>query len=432
MDRLSKSRVVAIFLVVFLVMGIFSFRLFKLQVSEKAQSAAMNGRTIRYYTPVQAARGQILDRNGKLLVSNRASYNLAIANLAFFSGENANEQVKTLLELCDEMNQPVVDTLPITMEKPYMMREDASYTAKSHLNAYLKWRGWDPEMSAKNLLTRMKKRYNIPEQWDDDLARRVIGVRYELDLRYCVGLSNYVLAEDVSTQMLAAAMELGLPGVLAEPSTIRTYNTKYAAHILGRTGPIYAEETEYYKSLGYSLDTLVGKEGLEQAFEQYLHGTNGQKAYLISASDGSLLESYYTKLPQPGNNVSLTIDIDLQAVAEDMLEATILDLQKNGTGLRKEGKDAVGGAVVAVDVKTGEVLTSASYPSFDITAFNRDYNLLLEDKTNPLKNRALTETYNPGSIYKMVTAIAAVDENGAGRWRQIRWIFRSRKDRSAL
>lgn len=418
MDRLSRKRFAAIFVAILVVVGIFAFRLFKLQGEGGDTASLLKGDTLSYTTTVQAARGNILDRNGNILVSNRASYNLSIANLGFFSGESPLNQIRTLLELCDRAGQTVEDNLPISMEKPYTYLENPSYNQQKWLSAYLTWRNWDAEMSAKNLLARMEKLYGIPEDWDDMTKRRVIGVRYELDLRYCVGMDNYVLAKDVSADLLAAAMELGIPGVSADAVTVREYNTKYAAHILGFIGPIYAEELEKYTALGYSMDALVGKDGLERAFEEYLHGENGKKVTVID-EDGNILESYYSKVPVAGNNVSLTIDIALQAAAEEALEQTILDLRENGVGLKKEGKDAVGGAVTAVEIKTGDVLVSASYPSYDITTFNKYYNELLAAEGNPLKNRALTESYNPGSIYKMVTSIAAMDEDKASCWREI-------------
>jgi len=418
MDRRTKRRIAVMLFSVAAVLGIFSLRLFKLQASGGDDSPLTSGRTLSYTTTVQAARGEILDCNGKALVSNRPCYDLTIANLAFFSGSGPAKQIRQLLDKCDSLGVTVTDTLPISLTAPYTYDENASYTQKQHLSAYLRWRDWDPEMSAKNLLARMRKLYRLPDDWDDTTARRVLGVRYELDLRYCVGLDNYVLAHDVTPDTLAAVLELGIPGVTAETGTVRVYNTEYAAHILGRIGPIYAEEVEEYKALGYSLDTLVGKEGLEKAFESWLHGENGKKTTVID-ENGRVLETYYTKEPKAGNNVSLTVDIQLQAVAEDTLARVIEDLQANGVGAQKEGKDAKAGAVVAVNVKTGDILVSASYPTYDLSTFSEDFNDLLAAETSPLVNRALNATYSPGSIYKLVTAIAAIDGDGASRWRQI-------------
>ena len=158
------------------------------------------------------------------------------------------------------------------------------------------------------------------------------------------------------------------------------------------------------------MNALVGKSGVEQAFEQYLHGSSGLKKTTVS-STGEILNRYYVTEPVPGNNVELSIDISLQAVAEQSLEKVILDLRENGVGRNKEGKDARGGAVVVQLCKTGEILAMASYPTYDISTFNQDYETLSEDEMNPLFNRALT-AYPPGSVYKMVTSIAAVDLGG--------------------
>ena len=114
-------------------------------------------------------------------------------------------------------------------------------------------------------------------------------------------------------------------------------------------------------------------------------------------------------MPEPGNNVETTIDISLQATAEQALEKVILDLRENGVGKNKEGKDAEGGAVVVQQVKTGEVLACASYPTFDLSTYRENFKELSEDEYSPLYNRALLAAYPPGSIYKMVTAIAAID-----------------------
>lgn len=416
MDRLTRNRIRTILCMVFLVVGIFTFRLWRLYLGADHSSVRVENKdALTYSTTVQAARGNILDRNGQVLVQNRASYNIDIINFVFFSGDAPNQRIRELIDLCRSGGETVVDNLPITAQRPYQYTKDQSNTAAlSHFSAYLSYKGWDAEISAKNLIRRMKEAYRIPADWDDETARQVLGVRYELDLRYCVGMDNYSLAKDVSSATLAAVEELSIPGVTVSTTSVREYNTPYAAHILGRIGPMDADEWKTYKEAGYTMDAMVGKEGLEQAFESYLHGQSGTKNTTVT-TDGTILESYYTKEPQAGSNVMLTIDIGLQAAAEEGLKSVIEDLQKNGVGKKAEGKDAQGGAVVAMDVKTGEILTCASYPTYDITKY-ADY---LTAEGSPLYNRALLAQLPPGSIYKPVTAIAAMDENGTGRWREI-------------
>jgi penicillin-binding protein 2 len=213
-------------------------------------------------------------------------------------------------------------------------------------------------------------------------------------------------------------MELSIPGLNVESTTVRQYNTKYAAHILGRVSLMSPEEYEKYKDYGYSMDAYVGKEGLESAFESELHGTDGTKLTTIT-SDGAVVSETYSKEPVAGSNVELTIDINLQTVAEQALENVILDLRENGVGREQNGKDAEGGAVVAMDVNTGEILACASYPSFDISTYSQNFDTLRDAKYAPLLNRALNAIYNPGSTYKMVTAIAAINNGVIGRYYEI-------------
>lgn len=202
-------------------------------------------------------------------------------------------------------------------------------------------------------------------------------------------------------------MELAVPGVVVENGTVREYNTTHAAHILGYIAAMDPDEYAEYKQQGYAMNALVGKSGVEKAFEEYLHGSSGIKRTTVS-STGEILNRYYVTEPVPGNNVELTIDISLQSVAEQALEKVILDLRENGVGRNKEGKDARGGAVVVQMCKTGEILAMASYPTYDLATRAENAVALNEDETAPMFNRALA-AYPPGSVYKMVTAIAAVD-----------------------
>ncbi|MDD3165427.1 MAG: penicillin-binding transpeptidase domain-containing protein, partial [Oscillospiraceae bacterium] len=274
------------------------------------------------------------------------------------------------------------------------------------------------DMSAENLMQQMRRRYSIPDTWTEEQARMVIGMRYELYLRYLVQIDAYKAATDLTAEQMAAVVALDVPGLTVETSTVREYATKYAAHILGRVGLMDAKEYETYRAAGYSMDAVVGKEGLEQAFETALHGTDGQRVTTV-ASTGEIVDEHYSKLPVAGNNVYLTVDLDLQSVSEDALERTILDLRQNGAGSSKEGKDAEGGAMVVMDVNSGAVLASASYPTYDPATFNQNFNQLLQTSDSPLFNRVLQAAYYPGSIYKMVTSIAAIDAGGIGRYFQV-------------
>ena len=389
-------------------MLVFVLRLYKLSIAE--EEVAADNDSMTYITTVEAARGNILDRNGNLLVSNRASYNLTIINFVLFNAQDPNGKLLSLLELCDELGIAVKSHFPVSPERPYTYHMEAlDVSWQDYFRKFLVNRDYDLDISASTLMKNLRSEYRIPNTWTPEQVYAVVSVRYELELRSIqgVGLENYTLSSDVGAEELAAVMELGIPGVIVEPGTVREYATPYAAHLLGTIGDIYAEEYEAFRDKGYAMNAKVGKSGIEQAFEEYLHGSSGVK-YTTVSSNGEVLQEYYTKVPEPGNNVEISIDISLQAVAEEALERLILDLRENGIGEKKEGKDAEGGAVVVQSVKTGELLACASYPTFNIATFSQDFNTLKDDPYKPMFNRALT-AYPPGSIYKMVTAIADVD-----------------------
>lgn len=398
-------------MLIVVVLGIFSVRLYALQIREGGENVANATDTFTYYTRVTAARGEILDRNGNILIANRASFNIMLFYDVLFSSDDPNESLRQLTNLCRESGMEIIDHFPVTMQKPYEYTTDQFSSAwNGYFRTFLNERDWDTDISAPQLVRRLRERYHLPDTWTEEEIRTVISVRYELELRFCTNLPVYELVNDIDAVSLASLMELNVPGVGVTTSTVREYHTGYAAHILGYVGKMNSEEWEYYKDYDYSMDAEVGKAGLEQAFELELHGTDGLRETVIT-QDGKIVEEHYVKEPIAGNNVELAIDINLQKVAEDELEKLILDLRENGIGAKQAGLDAEGGAVVAMSVKTGEVLACASYPTYDLSRFFEDYNEIRQEKFAPLFNRALTATYAPGSVFKMVTTVAALNNN---------------------
>ena len=413
MQRISRFRMIVFIVVILAMIGVFTLRLYKTQAAVTEENlVTADADSMTYQSTVEAARGNILDRNGNVLVSNRASYNLVIINFVFFNAPDPNGNLLKVLNLCDELGIQYESHFPVTADRPYAYTDTNDTAWQGYFRKFLASRSYDLDISAPTLMKRLRSEYKIPDDWSQRDVYRVISVRYELELRSVdeIGLENYMLAEDVDAESLAAVMELAAPGVVVENGTVREYNTTHAAHILGYIGPIWREEAAEYSDKGYSLNALVGKSGVEQAFEEYLHGSSGLKKTTVS-STGEVLNRYYVTEPVPGNNVELTIDISLQSVAEQALEKVILDLRENGVGRNKEGKDAQGGAVVVQLCKTGEILAIASYPTYDLATFSQNYTALDEDEMRPLYNRALA-AYPPGSVYKMVTSIAAVDMGG--------------------
>lgn len=416
MERITRHR--AGFLLAFFacIVFIFALRLYKIQILDVDPNAD-NTKTFTIYTQVKAPRGNILDINGNMLVTNRASYNLTLNHYVILSVDGTNDYLLSLVELCRELDIEYNDHFPLTYEAPFTYTlGEYNATWQSYFQAYLADKGMDSDMTAPLLIKKLRTRYQIPENWSDEEARAVIGLRYELALRQ--GITNlpvYVFLEDAHSDDLSALLELNIPGLKTEHSTVREYTTKYAAHVLGYCSAMTPEQWEHYKTVKdedgkalYAMDALVGQTGFEAAFEEYLHGVDGLRADVVRV-DGSLVRSYYVegREPKAGKNVEVTLDLTLQRAAEDSLETFITELQATAIeGQYVDGADIEGGALVAIDVKTGAVLACASYPTYDPSTFFEDYEILVENKHAPLYNRALQAVYPPGSTYKMTMVVA--------------------------
>ena len=427
MERISKVRAIALLLIFALILSLYSIRLFNLQIIE-TDGKTENLDVYVTQTRVKAARGDILDRNGNILVGNRASYDLVFNHYVITSYDNTNESLMKLIEKTRELGITYMDHFPITKDRPFEYTLTEYTTAwQGYFQKYLQDRSIDSDITAPLLMQRMRERYKIPEEWNDADARAVIGLRYEFDLRGVVNLASYVFMEDVSDEHLSALLELNTPGLMVESSTVREYYTPYAAHILGTMGSMNNEQWQkvnqaYKDGVGkeYYMDAQIGQSGFEAAFETYLHGIDGLRRDTVDKNGAIISQEYYEgKEPQAGNNVETTIDINLQIIAEDAL-ADVIDWLKNPEDSKTDknqeqtGRDVEGAAVVVMKVKTGEILACASYPTYNPQTYNEDYNEILEADFDPLFNRAFHATYAPGSSFKMVTLYAAM-ELGGGR-----------------
>lgn len=423
MERITRFRALTLLVAFALLLSVYSIRMYAMQILD-AGDVVRNSGTYTSYTTVKAARGDITDRNGNALVGNRASYNLVFNNFVLMSSESPNASLLRLVQLCQELNIEYDEHFPVTLERPYEYTHDQfDNNWYGYFQDYLSEMGIDSDVSAPLLIRKLREYCDIPEEWSDADARRVLGLRYELALRADItNLPSYVFIEDVADDQLNAIMELNIPGLDAEVSTVREYYTSYMAHILGYLTKIYSEDWPEYKDKGYAMDAYVGASGLELAFEEYLHGTDGQLERTVDA-EGNVISERYTKLPIAGNNVETTLDLNIQIAAENALAYYIENMRatcsaNEGTG---SGADAEGGAVVVLQVGTGEVLACASYPTFDLATF-RDpvyYAQLEADALGPMYNRALQATYPPGSTYKMCTAVAALENGIIGRYTTI-------------
>lgn len=411
---------------------LFAWILYDLQYVHGADYLAQSRRKIAKTETVEASRGEILDRYGRVLVTNSESYNVSL-DTSFMKDVNAT--LTKLLDICRTEGVTWTDTLPISSEAPFVFTFDtASSGAISNLYALaesLKWTDTLPDReeadsiraaaqegqgvsypSADAFLDKLRTYYEIDPLLPDSEARALMGVRYELTLRSReITYNAYVFAQDVDMSFIVTVKEANLPGVNIDTTSVREYKTSYAAHLLGRVGLMSPDEwTNTYQALDYPYNASVGKEGVELAFESYLHGTPGKRnietndqGKVVSGDDNWVVDQATGEVqaPDPGDNVILTLDIKLQEAVERALATGI-------EGLKSE--DTQGGAAVVIDVRDGGVLAMASYPTFDLTTYTQNYNALLADPLNPLLNRATRQVYPPGSTFKMVTAIGALEE----------------------
>ena len=408
MERITRFRARIVILIFTVVVLLFAFRLYDMQIIETGGNTD-NTTTFTTLTRVKAARGDILDTNGNVLVRNRASYDLVINHYVLLTASGTNDHLYRLVKRCQEAGITYDEHFPVTRERPFVYElEQYNSSWQSYFQIYLNEKDLDSDITAPLLVKRLRERYKIPAEWTEEEARQVIGLRYEMDLRSCVGsLPNYIFLTDVSDEHLSAIVELNIPGLMVEASTVREYSTKYAAHILGFVGPMNAEQwEEYKKNPDYSMDSEIGQAGFEAAFEQYLHGVDGWREDTVTSS-GELVSSRYLTEPRAGSNVEVAIDINLQRAAEDGLKNVIETLRAGEEGA--DGQDAEGGAVVAMEVKTGKVLVCASYPTYDLSTYFEDYQEILEADYDPLYNRALLGVYPPGSTYKPSMVVAAIN-----------------------
>lgn len=450
--------------------------LYSVQVVHHQDYATQSVHSIARPETVEASRGVITDRNGRLLVGNRSTYNLTFDPSLLKEGEDQNGAILRLIQLCQANGVDWIENLPISRQLPYtytldqlgdsvLKRRFLSYLkaldpSREALTAYLLQhpetvapRSEDdpplPELpepegelteeqealrqrqlgeglldllASKHLTAQLLTAAGITPQtlleWmreDFDLApslslgeaRLVLGIQYELYLRRIGTTVAYILAEDINMEFISLINDGGYSGAKVTSSYAREIQTSSAAHILGMVGPIYAEDDmEALRAKGYSGDEIIGRSGAEAAFEDYLRGTDGRRVVSVN-SDGKITGEYYTKDPRPGNNVELTIDLKFQQAAEEALAATVSAMSE------KDGNTTRGAGLAVVKVGTGEVLALASYPLYDLAAYIQDgeYRAQLNtDESMPLVNRAVSGRYSPGSTYKPLIAVAALEE----------------------
>lgn len=418
--RLIKpARLVAMAVILLVLLTVYLVFLYKLQIIKGEEYYNRSNEITTTTRTVTAARGNILDRYGRVLVSNKECYNLQIDTDKLFANEDPNAVILELVKMVQGFGDSYTDDLPISTETPFEYNENMTAIQRTMLNAYFKRQELDENSTAVELMSYMRTRYDIDNSYTAEEMRIIAGVRYSINVRYAVNTADYIFVEDASMELISSIMEQKLAGIEVDRAYVREYSTEYAAHILGYTGLMTQEEYERYSLLNYANDAMVGKDGIEYAFESYLHGKDGEVKETRNAA-GTILATEYIVEPEPGNHIYLTIDSVLQEQTERILASGVESLKKTYAQARAEAagrgepydpefKDEItGAAAVVVDVRTGEPLAMASWPTYDVSTVVENYAELLETPNAPLFNRALMGAYAPGSTFKPCTAIAAL------------------------
>lgn len=332
MHRLIRpGRVAALALILVTLLTVYVVFLYKLQIIEGEKYYNQSNEITTEKRTVTAARGNILDRYGRVLVSNSECYNLTIDTAKLFANEDPNATILGLVQMVEGYGDTYTDDLPITKTPPFEYTEDMTEIQKTMLTAYIKDKIDDlpsDNPTAVELMSYMRTRYDIDNSYSAEEMRIIAGVRYSINVRYAINTADYIFVSDASMQLITSIMENKLSGIQVNRAFIRDYGTDYAAHILGYTGLMTQEEYEKYSLADYSTDAMVGKDGVEYAFEDRLHGEDGTVLETKNAS-GTVLSTVYEKEPVPGDHIYLTIDITLQEQVERILNSAMEDMIKN-------------------------------------------------------------------------------------------------------
>ncbi|MDO5555701.1 MAG: penicillin-binding transpeptidase domain-containing protein [Clostridia bacterium] len=381
-------------------------QLFNLQIVHGEEYLQKSSSRLTRETTILAARGDILDRNGNVLAGTITNYSLEIYK-SKIDINTLNNTLLKVIQVLEANGDTYKDNFPIKLN-PIEFTID-----EEKLSNWLKNNELSEEITAEQVLQEYKEKYQIQNDNLEEI-RKIISIRYGIEKEGYNSMSAYTISNNISLASVAIFEEQNLifPGIAIKTAPIRTYSRgSLASHIIGYVGPI--NEEEYKNNSGYLMNDYIGKAGIEYVFEGYLRGKNGKKQTDMSI-DGTTTAEYITEEAVQGSDIVLTIDANLQYVAENALKNNIEKIRNGGFG---EVRNVQTGAVVVLDVKTGEVLALVSYPDFEPELFikgisTEKWNEYTQKGKGALINRCIQSAYAPGSIFKMVSAIAGL-ETGA-------------------
>ena len=401
------------------IIGLYGFRLIFLQLVNGDSFTAQATNTTDYKFTVTAARGDIVDSKGERIASSTTGYSVVL-NKLLMGDEDLDTMLQKIVGLLGKNGESWNDSLLIGQPDAaghYEFTAASDNAAEQKALAAMKDNlGLQQYATADDVMEKLVEDYDLADfslYWQRVLS----GIHYEMQLQAFSNVNNFVMAENVSEATVATIKEnsLSLPGVEIVETSTRSYEQgTVLPHVLGRVGKITAEKwkvtdengqvTYPLKEKGYNMNDIIGISGLESAYEDELRGKDGVET-ITRNSDGVIVNTALTTVPEPGHTIQLTIDSEFQKAVDQALAKNV-EWIKNTYA---DSKQANAGAVVVIDVKTGGVLAASNYPSFDQNLYAAQYNEYSADENMPLFNRALQGLYTPGSTYKPSVAVAGLD-----------------------
>ena len=413
MEILENRELVLSFILCIIAL-VFLIQLFNLQVINGVSYREQAENKIVRTESIAASRGEIYDRNGVLLATNRLTYDVEIYRTKV-GIENTNEAIIKLVDIIERNGDKIYSTFPCNASGDNFSEE---YLNNAELrNSFLKNIKLDENATYQDVLNYYSKKYAV-EDYDFRDKINVIKVKYEANLNGYSLFNGVVISKDISKNSVAQIEELKseLYGVNIISVPQRYYvSDNFACHIIGYVSKINTDEYNNSKDEGYTINSMIGKSGIEESMEKYLKGVDGVKK-VVTDSLGNVSSEQIITEASSGKDVTLTIDYRIQNVVENALKNTLWNLQTGGYG-KEPIYEAQSGSCVVLDVETGEVLAIASYPEYNINSFvdgisSSEWNSLISDAQKPMFNRAISGTYSPGSTYKMLMGIAGLESGG--------------------
>ena len=400
-----RFNIITIF--VYIIGIVLIVQLLNLQVVNGESYREQSNTRLSRVSKIDSTRGSILDRSGNEIAGVKLQNDIELFKTNI-SDEELNQSILALVNLLNDYQITYTDTFPIKIN-PFEFT--ISDTELSNWKAKYKI---EENASAEEAFYKFKSKYNITSENVEDI-RKIISIRYKITTIGYSATKSITIATNVNDEVVAQINERNdeFPGISISTNTVRAYPLgSLAAHVIGYTRTISDEEYKEKKDR-YDIDDIIGKTGIEYLFEDYLKGTDGEKQVEMSV-DGTITGEYVTKNAIAGSDVVLTIDANLQQVTETALANCVEKIKNGGFA---QTYDAKGGAAVVMDVNTGDVLSMASYPTYEPEWFvgtleTDKWNYMNDSETHPLLNKAIQGTYEPGSTFKMITAIAGLETGG--------------------